>query len=230
MHSDFVWFDRSEEYNTEINFTNSGSAGKATLTIHDVTDTTNPDVTVVFDNDAKTSETPVSLVNGHEYCQTIAFSNDNDTNAKITYEGLRFTPKVIHVTGVTLNHDTLEVEKTGAGMLEASVIPVDSTDPTVSWSSSDEAIATVEDGVVTGVKEGEAVITVTTTDGGFTASCNVTVYGSEVIHPTSVTVSPSTASVKIGQTTSLTATVLPANATYKAVTWSSSDETVATVD
>ena len=61
--------------------------------------------------------------------------------------------------------------------LTASIEPADATDQSVSWSSDNESVATVDaDGLVTGIAEGTATVTVTTTDGGFTDTCDVTVY------------------------------------------------------
>ena len=58
--------------------------------------------------------------------------------------------------------------------LKATVAPEDATDKSVTWDSDNETVATVVDGVVTAVAEGTANITVTTTDGGFKATCVVT--------------------------------------------------------
>ena len=79
------------------------------------------------------------------------------------------------VTGVELDQTTLSIKEGATATLTATVAPANATDNSVTWSSSNEAIATVEDGVVTAVAIGNATITVTTTDGGFTATCAVTV-------------------------------------------------------
>ncbi len=79
------------------------------------------------------------------------------------------------VTGVTLDKETLTIDAGSTGTLVATVSPDDARDASVSWSTSDSNIATVADGVVTGVAEGTATITATTTDGSFTANCEVTV-------------------------------------------------------
>ena len=81
----------------------------------------------------------------------------------------------IAVTGVSVapTSDSIAVGETLT--LTATVAPEDATNKAVTWSSSDDTIATVEDGVVTGVAAGDATITVTTVDGGFTATCAVTV-------------------------------------------------------
>ncbi len=80
------------------------------------------------------------------------------------------------VTGVTLDKATLSLAVGATGQLTAAVTPAGADDQSVTWSSSSQAIASVSAaGLVTGVAAGNAVITVTTTDGGFTATCAVTV-------------------------------------------------------
>lgn len=83
----------------------------------------------------------------------------------------------VAVTGVTLapTSATLTLGETETVTLTATVLPAEATDKSVTWSSSNEAVATVTDGVVTAVAAGEATITVTTTDGAKTATCAVTV-------------------------------------------------------
>ena len=91
------------------------------------------------------------------------------------WEEVLLGPTSVAVTGVTLDQATLELNAGATGTLVATVAPEDATDPSVTWSSDNEAVATVVDGVVTAVAEGTATITVTTVDGGFTATCDVTV-------------------------------------------------------
>ena len=84
--------------------------------------------------------------------------------------------EVIHVTGVTLNKSSISIAKDKTFKLEATVTPNDAADKSVTWSSSDATIATVDsNGVVSGVASGDVTITVTTVDGGFTAQCSVSV-------------------------------------------------------
>ena len=136
-------------------------------------------------------------------------------------------PATVDVTGVTLDRDALTLAVDGTAQLTATVTPSDATDQTVIWSSSDTNVATVdENGVVTAVGVGSATITVTTTEGSYTDTCAVT-----VTQPvTGVTLDRDELSLTVGRTETLTATVTPDNASDKTVTWSSSDETVATVD
>ena len=135
--------------------------------------------------------------------------------------------KVCRADGVKLNESSVTLPIGGTVQLTATVTPEDAEDKEVTWSSSDESIATVsKEGLVTSVSEGKAVITVKTADGGYTAKCNVEV---KVYHPESVKLNKSSIDIPLGETTQLTATIAPDNAENKNVTWSSSDESVATV-
>lgn len=86
------------------------------------------------------------------------------------------TIKAVSVTDVTLDQTELDLFTGASATLTATVKPSDATDKTVTWSSDNEAVATVdENGKVTAVGEGEATITVTTEDGGKQATCTVAV-------------------------------------------------------
>ena len=86
-------------------------------------------------------------------------------------------PSVVHVTGVSLDKSTDTVAVGSTTTLTETVTPSNAADKTVSWSTSNSSVATVSGGVVTGVAAGTAIITVTTTDGGYTDTCTVTVTG-----------------------------------------------------
>ena len=132
----------------------------------------------------------------------------------------------IAVTGVTLNKTATSLLVGGSETLTATVAPADATNKKVTWKSSDAAVASVDaNGKVTGVKAGEATITVTTEDGGKTATCKVTVKPNLVSEITLAALA-----IYVGKSKAITATVKPDDATNKALTWTSSDETVATVD
>ncbi len=133
---------------------------------------------------------------------------------------------VVAVTGITLSQASLSLEEGESATLTATVQPSNATDKTVSWSSSNAAVATVSDGVVTAVKEGTAIITATA--GGKSAQCSVTVKKAFVA-VTDITLSRTDLFLEKGETATLTATVAPADATDKTVSWSSSDASVATV-
>ena len=134
---------------------------------------------------------------------------------------------VVPAASVSLNKTELTIEKGKSEILTATVSPSDATDKTVTWQSSNNAIATVDqNGRVTAVNAGSAVITVTTKDGSKTATCNVTV----VIPVTSVSLNKAELALSIGQSETLTAMVKPDDATEKMITWTSSNKWVATVE
>ena len=81
----------------------------------------------------------------------------------------------VHATGVTLDKTLASVKQGKTITLTATVEPADAVNKNVTWSSNDASVATVNNGVVTGVATGNAKITVTTEDGSHTASCTVTV-------------------------------------------------------
>jgi hypothetical protein len=84
--------------------------------------------------------------------------------------------QTIAVTGVTLSPASASVGVAGSITLNASVLPNNASNKNLTWSSSNTSVATVSStGVVTGVSAGNATITVTTQDGGFTAASDVTV-------------------------------------------------------
>ena len=134
----------------------------------------------------------------------------------------------IKVSSISLSQNTATLYPADELQLTATVLPDNATDKRIEWSSSNIAVATVNEGIVTAVAPGEAIITVRTTDGSdISATCAVTV---KPILATSITLSQITADVTVGDRLQLYATVLPDNATDKTVTWSSSDNDVAIVD
>lgn len=138
----------------------------------------------------------------------------------------------VSVTGVTVSPADLEIEVGATSTLTANVSPTDASNKKVTWSSDNNAIASVNEttGVVTGVSGGNAKITATTADGGFTADCNVTVTVPAPIPVTAISIAP-TATVGVGSTTTLTVTYEPANAnTGKALEWESDNSNIASVN
>ncbi|MFR0556730.1 Ig-like domain-containing protein, partial [Pseudoscardovia radai] len=162
---------------------------------------------------------------------TIAATASNGKSASATVTVKAKTPERIDVTGVTISTDSLELVEGQNGTLTASVAPSNATDKTITWESSDPSVATVNGGVVTAVKAGTATITATSSNGK-TATCTVTVKAKtpERIDVTGVTISTDSLELVEGQNGTLTASVAPSNATDKTITWSSSDDSVATVN
>ena len=136
----------------------------------------------------------------------------------------------ILITGVNLTTDkgattaTLDVNATL--LLKVTITPEDATNTRLVWKSSNPTIATVVDGLVTAKSTGTVTISATTEDGSEITANFIII----VSVPTSgITLSPTTLSMVEGESRTLTATISPANATDKTVTWASSDEKVATV-
>lgn len=130
-----------------------------------------------------------------------------------------------HVSGVSLNKASLTLYVGETESLAATVAPEDASDKTVAWSSDNSAVASVSNGKVTANKPGTAVIKVVTNDLSKEAACTVTVKR----HAESVELSQKEIKLYLGENRSLTATVLPSDASDKNVTWSSSNPNVATV-
>ena len=138
--------------------------------------------------------------------------------------------KAVNVTEVTLDRAELTLTEGEAETLTATVKPDNADDKKVTWSSDKTDVATVDGaGKVTAVKAGEAVVTVTTEDGGKTATCKVTVKA-KVVPVTGVDVKPWSVTIGANGTTKLTCTVAPSNATNRNVRWESDNPSVATVD
>ncbi len=137
------------------------------------------------------------------------------------------TVKRVPLTGISLDKTALELSKgQSSEALKVIYIPADTTDDkTVTWSSADEKIATVKNGVVTAKATGTTKITATV--GTHKAECTVTVNAKL----TGIKVTPDKVTVEKGQKANLNVTYLPADTTdEKAVTWKSENESVATVD
>ncbi len=132
------------------------------------------------------------------------------------------------VTSVVLDKTSMSLQTGDTEKLTAIVRPGNATNKTVTWKSSNTAVATVDaNGKVTAVGGGTATITATAADGsGKSASCSVT-----VTQPvTAVALNKTATTIHLGKSATLTVTVSPSNATNKAVTWKSSNTAVATVD
>lgn len=136
----------------------------------------------------------------------------------------------VSVAGVSLDKTEIVLVEGSNQTLTATVEPTNATNKGVTWSSSNNEIATVNNGVVTAVKEGTATITVTTAEGGKTATCKVTVNAPQTKPVTNVTLEPNTLTLEVGKSETLTAKVEPSDATNQNVTWESNKTDVATVE
>lgn len=137
------------------------------------------------------------------------------------------TGQPISITGISLSTNSLTMNIGDSTLLAATVTPENATTKTLNWTSSNEQVAIVKDGVVTALSAGEATITAASTDGsGVSASCGVKV---NVSYAQSLVLSPSDTIICEGETLTIIANVLPITTSNKVLNWTSSDETVATV-
>ena len=150
-------------------------------------------------------------------------------SSKKDYITVKVTSGTICVDSVTLNRSSVSLEKGDKLTLSATVCPTNASNKSISWSSTNPSVATVSGGVVTAKARGWTYIFAEAQDGsGEYDSCYVNV--TEDILVTSVTVSPSSKTMNIGDSTYLYETVCPTNATNKCVKWSSNRTSVATVN
>ena len=168
----------------------------------------------------------VTAVKAGEATVTVTTEDGGKTaSCKVTVKA-----KTVSVTEVTLDRAELTLTEGEAETLTATVRPDNADNKKVKWSSDKTEVATVGgDGRVTAVKAGEAVVTVTTEDGGKTATCKVTVKA-KAVNVTEVTLDKTELTLTEGETETLTATVRPDNADNRKVTWSSDKTEIATVD
>ena len=134
----------------------------------------------------------------------------------------------IPAENITLDKNNISIKVSETTTLNITVLPENTTNKEVVWTSSDESVATVENGVVTAHKVGVATITATTTDGtNLSATCEV------IVTPTvaeNIALDKTSVSLEINETVALNITILPETTTNKEVVWTSSDESVATVE
>ncbi len=180
-----------------------------------------------------TNVATVNASSGYIYAKapgtTRIYAQSTVDSSKKDYITVTVTSGTICVDSVTLNRSSISLEKGDRYTLSATVCPTNATNKSISWRSSNTGVATVSGGVVTAKARGYAYIYAEAQDGsGEYDSCYVNV--TEDILVTSVTVSPSSKTMNIGNSAYLYETVCPTNATNKCVKWSSNKTSVATVN
>ena len=162
--------------------------------------------------------------------KNVIFTMPNAREYSLPNSVTEITSERALVESITLSPSEITMVADGStSVIQATVLPTFASTKDLEWSSSAPEIASVSQaGVVTAKAPGTADITASAIDGsGVSATCNVTVNGIPV---SSVTLNRSTASLMVGENVSLSATVLPANASDKSIIWSSSDESIASID
>lgn len=139
-------------------------------------------------------------------------------------QGIRFQELNVPVTDLSLSHATCKIGRGNSMYITASILPVDSSSE-LTWTSEDESIVTIDQsGLIKGVDMGTANIVAMI--GDIVKKCEVTVY-----QPVSgVSLNTQTKDMGLDETFQLIATIFPANATERAVIWSSSNDKIASVD
>ena len=161
---------------------------------------------------------------------TLTFIADKFSTYAIAYKDTYYAPSY-PVTGIKVSPDTLTLtKKDETAQLTAKVTPSYADNKRVTWQSSDEKVATVdENGKVTAVGNGTATITATSVSGSYTAAVSVTVKIPVEIQKLTIEAEKETLT-KIGESTELKVKIEPENADLQKLIWQSSDEKVATVD
>lgn len=137
------------------------------------------------------------------------------------------TPTIVPVTGVKLNKSTLSMQVGDSQKLTSTVQPSDATNQSVTWLASNDNI-TVSNGTVTAKSVGNSVVTVRTVDGGYTATCDVTIQKKvpEIVPVTGVELNKSQMTLEVDSSVTLIATVKPSTATNQSVKWSVNNSNV----
>jgi uncharacterized protein YjdB len=138
----------------------------------------------------------------------------------------------IPVSGVKLNTLNAEIKIGSTMQLIATIIPTIATNKSVNWTSSNPNVAQVfPSGLVYGKAQGTAVITIKTVDGGYSASCIVTVKPADInVYVQEVRLDKTYAALELSKTLKLNAQIIPSNATNKRIIWATSNPTVALVN
>ncbi len=151
------------------------------------------------------------------------------TNKSISFEILPEFASTVPVTGITVEPTSASIAVGNTQQLRAVLTPWNVTNNAVSWKTTNSLVAKVNaNGLVTAYSAGTTSITATSEDGGKTATFEITVTG-EKIPVSGINIVPASTSIETNNTLQLIATILPANATFKSVTWTTSNPSVATV-
>ena len=139
---------------------------------------------------------------------------------------------VIDVSEIKLNKENISLIEGAEYMLVATILPENATNQQIIWSSSDEDIASVDNGVVTAVNFGNAVITATTVDRKLSVDCivNVEKKKDEVIEVEELILDSNNFSLTVGEIKKINAIVSPSNASNKEIIWNSSNQNIVIVN
>ena len=141
---------------------------------------------------------------------------------------IKYDEVITSVTGITLSDENITLNLNGTKQLTYVISPTDATNKNVIWSSSNDNCK-VSNGLVTAVKEGTSVITVTTVDGNYSDTCNVNVVNN-IVALDSISLDKSTSSLFVGNSEQLTVVYNPTDATNKNIIWSANNSNCTVVN
>lgn len=145
------------------------------------------------------------------------------------YYTITVKSSTVSVTSVSLNQSSISLKEGNTYQLYASVYPTNATNKNVNWSSSNNSVATVSNGLVSAKSAGTATITCRAADGsGKYATCKVSVE-SATVYVSDIVLNKTSATLNVGENVQLNASVSPSSATNKSVSWTSDNTSVATV-
>ena len=207
------------------------SKGKATITVKDKKDKVIKEIEVVVDKDPVSEVTPEP-----EPTPTPTPTPTPDPTPTPTPEPKPEptptpTPQEIKSTSVEITNKNVSIYVGDSTILTAKVLPENTTNKTITWSSNNTGIATINsNGELKGIKAGTA--TITAKNGSKSSSINVTINNkpATVIEVTSIVVNKTNITLDVGKSETIVATVSPTNATNKTISWTSSNTSIATVD
>ncbi len=178
------------------------------------------------------SRTPIKIGNKNLFSTATIYVPKGSVEAyksQLPWSNATILEEKVPVTGIRFDKENILLSEIGeTALLRATVLPEDADNKNVRWESSNEKVATVENGIVTCKGYGAAEISATTEDGGFTAVCKVTAERKEIL-PTSITLDKADVTMNVGETTKLKADVWPTDADNKSVIWNSDNEDIAKV-
>jgi len=158
---------------------------------------------------------------------TSVYDKTKKATCSVTVTGLTTVDLKVHVTGITLGEDQISSILGTPFTLTQVITPSNAENKSITWSSSNQAVATVSTkGVVTPLSEGMTLIIVTTVDRGIVDACLVNVTKLDM---TEISLAQNSANLKIKSSLTLKPVILPENASNKTVIWSSGNEVVAKV-
>lgn len=203
--------------------------GSRKITVNITPDKTNKNITWrSLNTDIATVSSDGVIVGKSEGTTKIIASTVNGLDAYINVE---VVDKIVNVDKIVVEPTSMEIKVGEKHEFNYVISPVNATNQGVMISSSDDEVISINDNNIIGMKEGVAVVTITTVDGDYSAKINVNVKGgSKIINATGLTVNPSVINLSVGSSFELETKVSPSNATYKDVKYASSNPNVATVN